>query len=368
MPSTPRDAPAPDRPVELIIAGETNIQNRDDPVSAFANVRPLLDAADIRFLHLEGPLCEPSDDPTAPDIPHKVRWRHSDPAMVRALVEADIHAVSCASNVSYPRAAARRSAEVLGEAGIPHAGIGADMESARRPAIIERAGLRIGVLSYTSVFWPSEHAAEPGLPGTAVIRAATAYRPGRRALEMPGAPPEVVTWLEDGEADALAADIRALKQTVDLAILSCHWGVSGSPEPVAYQRQIARVAAEAGIDLVLGHHPHVLQPVEFVHGVPIFYSLGNFAFDWPKMHGRHRDGLLLRIQIARGAIGKIRVVPVMRDERNQIAALDPGAGDGARIIARLRELSGAGIALTEKGSDVILSDPAATRGPESATR
>lgn len=367
--STERATPPrsrPDRTAILVVAGETNIQGRDDPASAFAHVRAILDAADLRFVHLEGPLCEPSEDPAEPDIPHKARWRHSDPAMVRALTAAGIDAVSCASNVSYPRSAALRSSRVLTEAGIAHAGIGADLAAARAPAIVERAGLRLGVLSYTSVFWPSRHAAEEGLPGTAVIRAGTAYRPGRRALEMPGAPPEVVTWVDDDEVAALVADVRALRDQVDLVLLSCHWGVSSSPEPAAYQRQIARAAIEAGAGLVVGHHPHVIQPIEFHRGAPIFHSLGNFAFDWPKMRGRHRDGMLLRIEVAGGRITRVGVVPVMRDAANQVAPLDSASGEGARIAARIRELSGPGVALSEDGPELVLTDPASPVRPPAA--
>lgn len=345
----------------LLIAGETNIQNRADPVSAFAEVRSVFDGADIRFLHLEGPLCEPSDDPANPDIPHKERWRHSDPSMVRALVDADIHAVSCASNVSYPQTAALRSSQVLTEAGIAFCGIGPTLAAARKPAIVDHDGLKIGFLSYTTVFWPSRHAADDTTPGTAVIRAGTAYRPGRRALEMPGAPPEIVTWVDADEIAALTRDVRALKDQVDIAVLSCHWGVSSSPDPTDYQRQIARAAIEAGIDIVVGHHPHVIQPIEFFRGAPIFYSLGNFAFDWPKMRDRHKDGMLLRFDIADGAIRRIRLVPVMRNADNQVTTLDPSTGDGARIVARIRELSGDAIVLTDNRADLDLADPAGAR-------
>lgn len=348
----------------LVIAGETNIQNRENPVSALAGVLPVLEAADLRFLHLEGPLCEPSEDPADPDIPHKERWRHSHPDMVRALTEAGIDAVSCASNVSYPQTAALRSAQVLRQAGVAFAGVGETRAAARRPAIFRHGDLRIGVLSFTTVFWPSRHAADRDTPGTAVIRAGTAYRPGRRALEMPGAPPEVVTWVEPSDAEELQAEIRALKQETDIAILSCHWGVSSSPEPTDYQRQLARLAIDAGIDIVVGHHPHVIQPIEFHNGKPIFYSLGNFAFDWPKMHDRHKDGLMLRFDFDGSERRRIRLVPVMRDADNQVTPLSLSSADGARIVARLKELSGDAITLTENALDLTLSDPADAARPK----
>ncbi|MGH2353685.1 MAG: CapA family protein, partial [Chloroflexota bacterium] len=86
----------------LLLAGDTNLQFRDDPAGAFRHVLPLFRGADVRFVNLEGPLAGPSEDPTAPDIPHKAGWRHSEPRMVAGLVGAGIDAVGCANNVTYP--------------------------------------------------------------------------------------------------------------------------------------------------------------------------------------------------------------------------------------------------------------------------
>jgi poly-gamma-glutamate capsule biosynthesis protein CapA/YwtB (metallophosphatase superfamily) len=138
------------------------------------------------------------------------------------------------------------------------------------------------------------------MPGCAVLPARSGYSPGRRALEMPGAPPEVHTWPDAAALESLAADIAALRPQVDVLIVSCHWGLSGAPGPVAYQAALAETAASAGADLVFGHHPHVIQGAARVGGMPVFYSLGNFAFDNPRMVGRHLDGLMLRVCSAKG--------------------------------------------------------------------
>ena len=65
--------------ITLILVGETNVQGRADPASAFAHVLPLLRSGDVLFGHLEAPLTPPSQDPSRPDIPHKPGWRHSGP-------------------------------------------------------------------------------------------------------------------------------------------------------------------------------------------------------------------------------------------------------------------------------------------------
>jgi len=348
-------APLEDDAIGLVIAGETNIQNRENPASAFDPVRGVFDRADLRICHLEGLLATPSDDPERLDIPHKPLWRHSGPAMVEALTAAGVDAVSCASNVSYPRHDVLESARVLTDAGIAFAGVGATLSDARRPAVVESKGVRVAVLSYTCVFWPYEHAAEEHRPGTAVLRAVTAYRPGRRALEMPGAPPEIVTFLPPEEIAVLGTDVRAAKAGADIVVLSCHWGVSSSPEPLAYQTELARAAIDAGADAVIGHHPHVLQPVAFHDGRPIFYSMGNFIFDWPNMRGRNRDGILLRLDISDGRIRRIRVVPAQRDEHNEIAILDPSGSEGAEIMDRLRRMSEGDVVFAKGPTGVELS-------------
>jgi poly-gamma-glutamate synthesis protein (capsule biosynthesis protein) len=337
----------------LLIVGDTNIQNRADPATAFAKARDTLASADMIFAHLEGPLAEPSNDPTAPDIPHKRGWRHSGRAIGPALKQAGYDAVSCASNVWYPASAALASVRVLDEIGLAHCGVGATLEEARKPAIIEREGLRIGFLSYTSVFWPSNHAAGAITPGCATIKAYEAFQPGPRAVEMPGGDPIVRTFADALELDAMRRDIAALRDRVDLVMLSCHWGVSARIEPVDYQKEIARAAIDAGADMVFGHHPHEVQGAETYRGKPIFYSLGNFAFDWDVMRGRHLDGILLRCTIADKALARIEVLPVRRDAENDVCVLGADTVDGKAILDRFARLSGKlpqGVVLSAAGT------------------
>ena len=116
----------------LLILGDTNIQNRADPYDAFANVRDMLSAADVVFGQLEGPLAEPSANPSQPDIPHKAGWRHSGAKVGPALKKAGYVGVSCASNVAYPAAAAVASVKALDAVGILHCGVGETLAEARR--------------------------------------------------------------------------------------------------------------------------------------------------------------------------------------------------------------------------------------------
>ena len=101
--------------ISLILVGDTNIQNREIPESAFTLVLETLNGADVVFGQMEGPLSPPSTDPENPDIPHKLLWRHSDPAMVQGYKAANFKAVACASNVCFPpRAALNSIREIVG--------------------------------------------------------------------------------------------------------------------------------------------------------------------------------------------------------------------------------------------------------------
>jgi hypothetical protein len=107
-------------------------------------------------------------------------------------------------------------------------------------------GRRVGILAY---YWNRRCAATSSLPGSAMD------------------PPE-----------ALEEDIRSLRARADRIVVTFHWGIPYDRTPSAEDRAKARFAVDCGADVVLGHHPHVLQPFEIYRGRPIFYSVGNFAF------------------------------------------------------------------------------------------
>jgi len=350
-PRSPKDGEA-----SLILVGDTNIQGRGDPAGAFSHVSVTLGAADIAFGQMEGPLCPPSDDPAHPDIPHKLDWRHSEPRMVEGYLAAGFDAFSCASNVCYPPNAALTSMANLDNAGIGHCGVGVNLEAARKPAILEASGISFGFLSYTSIYWPLNHAATASSAGCATIKINTGYQPGPRALEMPGTAPLVLTVPDAGDLAAMENDIRHLREEVDVVVMACHWGISGSTKIADYQQIVGRAAIDAGADIVFGHHPHVIQGVELYRGKPIFFSLGNFAFDWVRMAGRHLDGIIVRAIASKSGITDFSIAPVRRDANNLVEILDPASPVGAAIVRDLEERSAAfGTTLERRGSDVTLT-------------
>jgi len=102
---------------------------------------------------------------------------------------------------------------------------------------------------------------------------------------------------------------------------------------------VGRAAIQAGADVVVGHHPHVVQGVEVYQGKPIFYSLGNFAFDWPKMRGRALDGLLVRCTVTGRALSSVSFVPVRRNQDNLVEVCSLESAVGRATLEDVRTLS-----------------------------
>ncbi len=301
--------------MKITLVGDTNLYGRTRPVEAFAAIASSLTGHDVLLGHAEGMFTRDKRE-----LPFKVDWVHSAPETACGFVEAGFDGVSFASNVCADRQAVIDTIVAAQQAGLRFCGIGMNRSEARQALMIEKPAGRVAMLSRTSVFWPPLVPATIDHAGAATVKAHTAYVPARRAAEMPGCPPDIHTWPDAHELDDLRHDITTARSQADWVVLSMHWGVSGSALVQAYQRDIARTAIDAGADVVFGHHPHVIQPIEVYRGRPIFFSLGNFAFDLPKMHGRHREGLVVKLHLRESSI-QCAVLPVQRNEKNLIAPL-----------------------------------------------
>jgi poly-gamma-glutamate capsule biosynthesis protein CapA/YwtB (metallophosphatase superfamily) len=145
-------------------------------------------------------------------------------------------------------------------------------------------------------------------------------------------------------------------------VLLAHWGEGYAP-PSAEQRRLAERAAAAGVDLIIGHHPHLAQPLALVGAarVPVAFSLGNYAFGTP---GRPEldVGLLLRATVRAGRIGRLELIPL--DVQNRRVGYRPTPLTGFAAAAALGPLVAAsrreGAALSIEGDvAVLVVDPAA---------
>lgn len=346
------DASAPNE-ISILLMGDTNLQGRDDPPGADRHVRNTLLAADIRFANLEVALAGHSKDPLIDDIPHK-RWIHSEPDQVSALTSVNMSGVGVANNVNYPWQAVMRSLAVLDAAGVPHVGGGRNLDAAHKPLIIERKRTKVGFLQYAATVFPFNHAATEERPGIAEIKIYTAYQPPPN-LDKPGQPPIVLTWSDEASLARMQSDISMLAEKVDVVIVSYHWGVSNTLEPVSYQSEVGRAAIDAGADLVFGHGPHKYQKIEIHKNRPIFHSLGQFVFDDHLRLGNHREGLLARIVVHDGELAAVSLVPSWLDDNNDVRLENPQNGKGRELFGYLSAVNGAdGAELAIRGNEIIL--------------
>lgn len=121
----------------------------------------------------------------------------------------------------------------------------------------------------------------------------------------------------------LAADIAALKAEGRMVIASFHWGTEGSYFPNADQRELAHYSIDQGADIIIGHHPHVLQGIEFYKGRPIAYSLGNFAFGG-NANPHDKRTMLLQVKVTPGISAiSVRVIPACISSVNYINNYQP---------------------------------------------
>ena len=311
---------------QLLLTGDVNLMNVDDPRVPFARVAATLRAADLLFGNLECCLYAPAAERSLAD-----EGFYAPPAAGEALTLAGYHAIGTANNVNYGPDAIPHSLRELDRLGIAHTGSGANRAAAHAPAIVERKGMRFGILQRTSVYWPTNHEAGEHSAGVAVIRGHTAYqlplhktRPEVPPANRPGVPPVIVTWADPQYLGRFREEVAALRRQVDVVIASHHWGLY--QEVLEYMREIAHAAIDAGADVVVGHGPHFVLPVEVYQGKPIFYGMGNFSFRTGHGGRKHGDwvGLLARVLLEECAIKRVALSFVRHNDRNETLLRTPG--------------------------------------------
>jgi poly-gamma-glutamate capsule biosynthesis protein CapA/YwtB (metallophosphatase superfamily) len=327
-----------DETIELALVGDVYVQ-RPDPDSTFVHVGKYLRAADIAFGNLETVVADPEHLDKGGHGPRTDEW------MISAYVKAGFKMMNLANNPSMYRGVKGllRTMEVLDKAGIAYGGGGKNLEEARRPTVVERKGIKVAFVCRTSVC-TIDAAATAQRAGLAVVRVATAYEaPSSLPKEVPGAPPIIHTIPNAADVDALRQDIAAARERGDVVVVSWHWGISpysgGKGELVGYQREMAHFAVDAGADLVVGHHPHLVQPIEVYKGRTIFYSLANFVHDGPSFRSKKQDTILARCRIRNSKISEVCFVPGRINEQNQPELLNPA--DAPELLSHVREVSAA---------------------------
>ena len=302
----------------------------------FSSIADLLSQPDLTFANLETPI--------APQASRGSRAFVFDapPAVISALQRAGVDLVSVANNHAFDqgRPGFEETLRSLDAAGMTYLGAGPAPHAAG-PVRIERDGLKLAFLGYTYGLNQDGNACPPARAGAPVCL---------QAAEI--------------DRDSIVEDVRVAASGADAVVVSLHWGVEYEQQPRAQDVELAHRIADAGALVILGHHPHVLQPVELYRRsdgriAVIAYSLGNFVSNQsrnfvpgvtPDAVAATRDGVLLRVSLARRDYGRgvVQAEVVGADflplwTENDTAEIDsrkePGRRPAIRVVADDRALA-----------------------------
>ena len=262
-----------------------------------SGIQPVVSAADLAICHMETPVAPPggpfSSYPSF-SVP---------PEIAPALAATGYDACTTASNHTYDRGAdgVDRTLAALDAAGIRHAGSARTAQEAGTPTLLDVNDVGVALLSYTYGF--------NGVPA-----------------------PRGETWRSNpiDERRILADAAVARQRGAEVVIVALHWGDEYTHDPNAQQVELApRLIRSPDIDLLLGHHAHVVQPIEAVDGEWVVYGMGNLVSNQGSQGPEKLEGLLVRFSFTEQPTGAWRTTraefaPVLTDDRGPIRVVDVG--------------------------------------------
>lgn len=251
---------------------DQKMQRLKDFQHPFAMTQDILRTADLVFGNLECPITP------GRKINNLEMVFRADPAVAKALKEAGFTIMSLANNHTL-NFGAKGLTDTLGflkDAEIQTVGAGENAAAAYAPVYLERKGQKFAFLAYqfTKYHTPEDN------PGVAPM-----------------------------DLDKMVQSVQEAKSQADFVIVSMHAGNEYATNPNLMQVTFAHTAIDAGADLVLGHHPHVVQKIEEYNQKFIFYSLGNFVFD--QNDRKAREGLMAKIIFSAKEIKSLEALPVV---------------------------------------------------------
>jgi poly-gamma-glutamate synthesis protein (capsule biosynthesis protein) len=287
---------------------QSEIDARNDANYVYTNVRKLIKAADLAVGTLNATL---SDYP-----PHTgCRFTYvlvGDSRSAAAAGKAGFDLMSVATNhiknCGIGDCGDRAFLDTLDNLranGVLPVGAGNNLAEALQPVVVEVQGVRFGFVSLGMVE-PMTYAGET-TPGTAILN-----------------------------DEYLRAAIAEARKQADVVIAMPHWGPEDTPDPNDYQLRLGKVAAEAGADVVVGNHTHVVQAIERINGIDVFYGLGNFIFDqtWDLAH---QQGVILLLNFEGSQYKGYELIPTHVDGDGTVHLAE--GEEAAQILERIEEAS-----------------------------
>ena len=317
--------PEPGKSVTIAFAGDilfdsgyavmsTVSKNGGDIRSAFSpELMEEMQSADLFLINNEFPYTTRGEP-----LPGKLFTFRAKPETANYLKEMGADLVNLANNHAsdYGEVSLLDTLDVLDSVGIPHIGAGHDLEEASKPFYYNEGDLTIGIVSATQI----EKLDIPDTKG-ATESSAGVFR----------------CW----KIEPLLEVIREARQHCDFLVVFIHWGTENQEEIDWAQKDQGPKIAEAGADLIVGAHPHILQKIDVVDGVPVFYSLGNFLFNSKTID----TGLLEAVISPEGELSELKFLPALQSGcRTELLSGE----EKERILAHLRAIS-TGVSIDEEG-------------------
>lgn len=274
--------------------------NKEEPLFPFLKSLNVLQRSELLFGNLE---CAHSNLGLKKNDYHSIQMR-GDPRHIQALVAAGFKVVNVANNHSlqHGKETFQDSVDALQSHHISCCGLAADHTATHaKPVIIQQNGLSVGFLGYS-------------------------LRPRQYFEHVP--------LYAEGGAEAMERDVLALRKQTDAVIVSVHWGEEFIQRPSPEEIKLARRLVDAGADVIIGHHPHVLRGIEHYGRGHIVYSLGNFVCDmiWDDTL---RTSVIFECEITGNGVRNVNLVPTYTNNDYQPEIL---AGEKKDAVLRQIEL------------------------------
>lgn len=317
-----RDAADPDR-VTITFAGDilfdenyaimSHVVGNDDITNGFsAELIEEMKSADIMMLNNEFPYSAGGEP-----LEEKQFTFRAKPETADYLHDLGVDIVSLANNHAYDygEGAFIDTLNTLESAGILYVGAGRNLQEARRPVYYIINNMKIAFVSATQI----ERLDHPDTKG-ATDSSAGVFR----------------CW----NGDNLLETVRTAKENSDFVVVYLHWGTENVAQTDWAQEKQAPEVAAAGADLIIGSHPHCLQPIGVVQGVPVMYSLGNFWFN-----SRTVDTGLVKVTLDGDGLQSCRFIPCQqKGSRTQLLQGE----EKRRVLDDMRSMS-AGVHIDDEG-------------------
>lgn len=271
----------------------------------WGNILPLLKENDLNIINLETALTNSNES-----VPKVFNFK-ADPDKVRALSLAKIDIANIANNhiLDFNVSGMRETIDVLDKAHIFHVGAGMTESEARKPVIVTKKGIKIGVIGYTD------------------------NEPSWEAIgDKPG-----TNYVKVGDINKIREDVTKLRDKVDIVILSIHWGPNMRQKPKQEFIDFAHAIIDLGVDIFHGHSAHVFQGIEVYNNKLIMYDTGDFVDDYavdPVL--RNDKSFLFRVIVNKSGVVSVKLLPTIISNM-QVNKLD--SEDAKVSIKKMQALS-----------------------------